>query len=80
MFLFHFERAILNRVDFKASSGSNFPVVTTGTANPPFSSINEKDGNLSLQFQSISCMPQYIGYSFEVSLKSSFVFPWSNNL
>lgn len=50
---------------FGTTPSASNPVVTTGTANPPFASIHEKDGNLNLQFQSISCMPQYIGYSFE---------------
>ncbi|KAF4619585.1 hypothetical protein D9613_004951 [Agrocybe pediades] len=41
------------------------PVVTTGTANPPYSVTEEKDTNGTQQFQTITCMPQYIGYSQE---------------
>jgi hypothetical protein len=43
--------------------------VTTGTSNPPYSVFTEKDSpnnSLVLQYQSISCMPQYRGSSFEV--------------
>ncbi|KAI0677639.1 nucleoporin autopeptidase-domain-containing protein [Trametes maxima] len=42
--------------------------VTTGTANPPFSAFNEKDNinpTLTLQYQSITAMPQYRSASFE---------------
>jgi len=47
------------------------PPVTTGTANPPYSAFSEKDPantNSTLQYQSITCMPQYRGNSFEVGL------------
>ena len=44
--------------------------VTTGSANPPFTAFTEKDSvnsNVTLQYQSISAMPQYRSASFEVS-------------
>ncbi|KAI9508906.1 nucleoporin autopeptidase-domain-containing protein [Russula earlei] len=44
------------------------PPVTTGTANPAYSVFSEKDpanANATLQYQSITCMPQYRGNSFE---------------
>ncbi|KAI0307200.1 nucleoporin autopeptidase-domain-containing protein [Multifurca ochricompacta] len=44
------------------------PPVTTGTANPAYNVFNEKDSansNVTLQYQSITCMPQYRGNSFE---------------
>jgi len=47
------------------------PPVTTGTANPVYSVFSEKDpanANSTLQYQSITCMPQYRGNSFEVSI------------
>ena len=47
------------------------PVVTTGTSNPPYSVTTEKDQNVTLQFNAISCMPQYAGYSAEVSSSPS---------
>lgn len=46
------------------------PVVTTGSSNPPYAVTTEKDQNTTLQFNSISCMPQYIGYSAEVIIIS----------
>ncbi|KAJ4479117.1 nucleoporin autopeptidase-domain-containing protein [Lentinula aciculospora] len=41
--------------------------VTTGSSNPPFATTPEKDANssITLQYQSISCMPAYAGTSFE---------------
>jgi hypothetical protein len=42
--------------------------VTTGTSNPPYSVFAEKDSansSVTLQYQSITCMPQYRGNSFE---------------
>ena len=45
--------------------------ITTGTSNPVYAAFNEKDStnaNLTLAYQSITCMPAYRGYSFEVSL------------
>jgi hypothetical protein len=48
--------------------------VTTGSANPPYSIFSEKDqtnSNVTLQYQSITCMPAYRGVSFEVSPTSS---------
>jgi nuclear pore complex protein Nup98-Nup96 len=54
-------------------SSANTPAtnpVTTGSSNPPYAVHNEKDPsstNLTLQYQSISCMPAYQGTSFEVS-------------
>ena len=45
--------------------------ITTGTSNPNYAPFNEKDAtntNLTLAYQSITCMPAYRGYSFEVSL------------
>ena len=45
--------------------------ITTGTSNPAYSAFNEKDATnaaLTLAYQSITCMPAYRGYSFEVSL------------
>jgi len=47
------------------------PPVTTGTVNPPYSIFSEKDPanpNATLQYQSITCMPQYRGNSFEVGI------------
>jgi hypothetical protein len=47
------------------------PPVTTGTANPTYSVFQEKDpanANATLQYQSITCMPQYRGSSFEVDI------------
>ncbi|KAI0268301.1 nucleoporin autopeptidase-domain-containing protein [Gloeopeniophorella convolvens] len=44
------------------------PPVTTGTANPTYSAFAEKDSanaSVTLQYQSITCMPQYRGNSFE---------------
>ncbi|PFH49258.1 hypothetical protein AMATHDRAFT_63536 [Amanita thiersii Skay4041] len=43
------------------------PVVTTGTANPPYQPLHDKDttSNVTLQYQAISCMTAYSGYSFE---------------
>ncbi|KAH9948754.1 nucleoporin autopeptidase-domain-containing protein [Amylocystis lapponica] len=46
----------------------NVPPVTTGSSNPPYSAFSEKDTGTSstmLQYQSITCMPQYRGSSFE---------------
>ena len=45
--------------------------ITTGTSAPTYAAYNEKDAtntNLTLAYQSITCMPAYRGYSFEVSL------------
>ena len=45
--------------------------ITTGTSNPSYAAFNEKDAtntSLTLAYQSITCMPAYRGYSFEVSL------------
>jgi nuclear pore complex protein Nup98-Nup96 len=42
------------------------PTVTTGTANPAYAVTTEKDGATTSQFQSITCMPAFLGYSFEV--------------
>ncbi|KAF9780056.1 nucleoporin autopeptidase-domain-containing protein [Thelephora terrestris] len=42
--------------------------ITTGTSNPTYVAFNEKDAtnaNLTLAYQSITCMPAYRGYSFE---------------
>ncbi|KAH9833799.1 nucleoporin autopeptidase-domain-containing protein [Rhodofomes roseus] len=41
--------------------------VTTGSSNPSYAPYAEKEGNstLTLHYQSISCMPQYRGSSFE---------------
>lgn len=50
------------------TAGTSHPVVTSGTSSPPFATTAEKDVNLTLQFQSISCMPAYVGYSHEVCL------------
>ncbi len=44
--------------------------MTTGSANPPFTAFAEKDpvnSTTTLQYQSISAMPQYNAMSFEVS-------------
>lgn len=43
--------------------------VTTGSSNPPYLAFQEKDSaasNVTLHYQSISCMPAYRGSSFEV--------------
>ena len=44
------------------------PVITTGTSNPPYQAHTDKDAtsNVTLQYQAITCMPAYSGYSFEV--------------
>lgn len=47
--------------------------VTTGSSNPPYSVLNEKDGNSNYQYQSITCLPAYRGTSFEVRRMSLFV-------
>ncbi|TFK72053.1 hypothetical protein BDN72DRAFT_957646 [Pluteus cervinus] len=36
-----------------------------GTTNPPYGITTERDQNTNLQYQSITCMPAYSGYSFE---------------
>ncbi|KAF8345565.1 hypothetical protein F5887DRAFT_1061706 [Amanita rubescens] len=43
------------------------PVITTGTSNPPYQAHTDKDAtsNVTLQYQAITCMPAYSGYSFE---------------
>ncbi|KAL5520511.1 hypothetical protein ACEPAG_9735 [Sanghuangporus baumii] len=44
------------------------PPVTTGSSNPPYQVYSEKDANapaVTLNYQSISCMPAYRGTSFE---------------
>ncbi|KAF8638543.1 hypothetical protein AX17_002086 [Amanita inopinata Kibby_2008] len=43
------------------------PVITTGSANPPYQPHTDKDltSNVTLQYQAIACMPTYSGYSFE---------------
>lgn len=51
---------------FYSGTGAAPPVVTTGTANPPFSVTTEKEGSVNQQFQSITSMPAYQGCSFEV--------------
>ena len=45
------------------------PVITTGTSNPPYQPHTDKDAtsNVTLQYQAITCMPAYSGYSFEAS-------------
>lgn len=47
----------------------NVPPVTTGSSNPPYNPFTEKDpatnSNITLQYQSISCMPAYRGCSLE---------------
>ncbi len=45
------------------------PVITTGTSNPPYQAHTDKDAtsNVTLQYQAITCMPAYSGYSFEVN-------------
>ncbi|KAF8914296.1 nucleoporin autopeptidase-domain-containing protein [Gymnopilus junonius] len=48
-----------------STTGTTPPVITTGTSNPPYVVTQEKDGSTTLQFQSVSCMPAYLGYSFE---------------
>ena len=54
-----------------ATATATPPVVTTGTSNPPYVVTTEKDQNVTLQFNAISCMPQYIGYSAEVGIIAS---------
>lgn len=46
------------------------PPVTTGTSNPPYSVFIEADAGSSVKahYQSITCMPQYRGCSFEVRI------------
>ncbi|KAJ2929218.1 hypothetical protein H1R20_g7877, partial [Candolleomyces eurysporus] len=44
---------------------SNPPTVTTGTSNPPWAAHTEKDSTSTSHYQAISCMPAYMGYSFE---------------
>lgn len=48
--------------------------VSTGSSNPAYSVFSEKDStnsSVTLQYQSITCMPSYRGNSFEVSLTLS---------
>jgi nuclear pore complex protein Nup98-Nup96 len=57
-----------------AGSYDGVPPVTTGTANPAYSVFSEKDSantSMTLQYQSITCMPQYRGNSFEVSIRQA---------
>jgi nuclear pore complex protein Nup98-Nup96 len=57
---------------FRYGTGTAPPTVTTGTANPAYAVTTEKDGATTLQFQSMTCMPAFVGYSFEVSQQRSF--------
>lgn len=52
-----------------AATQATPPVITTGTSNPPYQPHTDKDGtsNVTLQYQAITCMPAYSGYSFEAS-------------
>jgi hypothetical protein len=46
---------------------ANPPVVTTGTSNPAYAAhVNKEEGG-TFQYQSISCIPAYAGYCFQVS-------------
>lgn len=46
---------------------TNPPVVTTGTSNPAYAAhVNKEEGG-TFQYQSISCIPAYAGYCFDVS-------------
>ena len=59
----------LTFVKANPAPGDGIAPVTTGTANPPFSVYTEKDTanpSVTLQYQSITCMPAYRGSSFEV--------------
>ena len=53
-----------------ATGAGTHPVVTTGTQNPPYAAHHEKDGTTTSQYQAITCMPAYAGYSFEVSIST----------
>ncbi|CAK5275183.1 unnamed protein product [Mycena citricolor] len=52
-----------------ATAGTeNVAPVTTGSSNPPYAAFSEKDpasASVTLNYQSISCMPAYRGTSFE---------------
>ncbi|KAG6891711.1 hypothetical protein C0992_010114 [Termitomyces sp. T32_za158] len=53
---------------FGNTAGSTAPPVTTGSSNPPYAVHTEKDpssANVTLQYQSISCMPAYTNTSVE---------------
>ena len=54
-------------------------MVSNGTTTP-FAVTQEKDGAVTLQFQSITCMPAYAGYSFEVSCSVIFLIPGSDSV
>ena len=66
----HTIRSVVHYNCIGATGSSSTPVVSTGTSNPQYQPTAEKDGAMTLQFQSISCMPQYVGYSFEVSISN----------
>lgn len=74
VYLFHQVTAISSLSDAganpQAGQYDGVSPVTTGSSNPPYQVYSEKDGvnsTVTLQYQSISCMPQYRGTSFEVS-------------
>ncbi|EIN10946.1 hypothetical protein PUNSTDRAFT_119779 [Punctularia strigosozonata HHB-11173 SS5] len=53
---------------FGTTAADTVAPVTTGSSNPPYSVYSEKDtanASITLQYQSISCMPAYRGSSFE---------------
>lgn len=58
-------------------TGAAPPIVSNGTTTP-FVVTQEKDGAVTLQFQSITCMPAYTGYSFEVNCSIIFLIPRFN--
>jgi hypothetical protein len=67
-----------SRVDWFIADSAP-PPVTTGTSNPPYSVYSEKDpgANSTLQYQSITALPQYRGSSFEVRPAVQWMFSFS---
>lgn len=68
----HVIRSVVHYNCIGATGSGSTPVISTGTSNPQYQPTADKDGAVTLQFQSISCMPQYVGYSFEVSVPDCF--------
>lgn len=60
-----------NSVTPFGAAGSTFggsatdPNVNNGTAGTPFTPYSEKDGNVTLFYQNLACMPEYKNFSFE---------------
>ncbi|KAG6861841.1 hypothetical protein C0995_011138 [Termitomyces sp. Mi166 len=65
------------------TSSTTAPPVTTGSSNPPYAIHTEKDpssANVTLHYQSISCMPAYANTSVEVHQISLFFVQSSHSL